>query len=143
MWMPNMAARSARHLAEDTAHLGMAVAKTGVDLTQDVTKGVLKSTGLMAESIDDGSPQAKSGVDGQLDFNEFEHLLKGPMLKPFLPGADWRDLRASAGDALLDDFLQEYDGNRDAAEECFVARVVRRVEEPGGERCSERRRNAI
>jgi hypothetical protein len=46
-------------------------------------------------------------------------------------GADWRDLRASAGDALLDDFLQEHDGNRDAAEECFVADVARRVRANG------------
>lgn len=50
-------------------------------------------------SIEQG-PMKETNVNGELDLNEFEALMKGPMLQPFLPGGDWRDRVGQVRQAL-------------------------------------------
>eukprot|EP00663_Eupelagonemidae_sp_cell21sb_P007461 gene7461-4256_t len=60
----------------------------------------------------------------------------GPSLRTLfvtlmMQGADWNALRAAAGDALLDDFLHQAPGDREAAEEMLRADVTRRLRSNG------------
>ena len=56
----------------------------------------------------------------------------GPVLRSLFvtlmqQGADWEALMKSTGDALLDDFLSETKGDRDASTELLRADIARRL----------------
>lgn len=86
-------ARTARKLADETTLIGLDVTRKGLEFGQDVTLGVVKGSLSMIglQSTDEGGSLSPTNVNGELDFNEFESLMKGPMLQPFLPGGSWRD----------------------------------------------------
>ena len=87
-----LGAGKARKLADDTTRIGLDNTRKVFEMGQDVTKGIVQGSLNMVGFItnEDGS-LSPTNINGELDYYEFESLMRGPILRPFLPGGDWRD----------------------------------------------------
>lgn len=87
-----LGADKARKLADETTRMGLDNTRRVFEFGHDVTRGMVKgSLSMMGFRTDQDGTLSPDSVNGELDYNEFESLLKGPILQPFLPGSDWRD----------------------------------------------------
>lgn len=87
-----LGAGKAFKLADETTRMGLDNTRKVFEFGQDVTNWTMKrSLGMIGFKTNEDGTLSPTGINGQLDFSEFESLMRGPILQPFLPGGDWRD----------------------------------------------------
>lgn len=87
-----LGAGKAFKLADETTRMGLESTQKVFEFGQSVTLGMMKgSLSMIGFRKNEDGTLSPTGINGELDYNEFESLMRGPILQPFLPGGNWRD----------------------------------------------------